>query len=114
MRLEIKNEIRARKILVLVINKNGKVYQIHRITSRSNEIATNNVVKVIDVKEEDTVVEYGIKYDFKTKRPLHVMQVIYHPKTMNYMDATKRAKSIVEKYLNEQVKMGVDIYKLMG
>jgi hypothetical protein len=114
MKLEVRNVIGTRKILVLVINSSGTIYQIHRIVPKNNKAVNGNAAKIIDVREDDIVVEYGIKYDFKTKQPLHLMHLIYYPKAVNYMDATMRARKIVSEYLNEQIKRGVDIYSLLG
>jgi hypothetical protein len=114
MKLEIRNMIGTRKILVLVINSSGTIYQIYRVVPRNNRAVNDNAAKIIDVREDDIVVEYGIKYDFKTKQPLHLMHLVHYPKTANYMDAIARAKRIVSEYLNEQIKRGVDIYSLLG
>lgn len=114
MKLEVRNMIGTRKILVLVINGSGTIYQIHRIAQRNSKAVNNNAAKVIDIKEDDIVVEYGIKYDFKTKQPLHLIHLIYYPKTINYIDAITKAKKVTSEYLNEQVKRGVDIYSLLG
>lgn len=114
MKLEVRNVIGTRKILVLVISGSGKIYQIHRIVPRNSKTVNGDVAKVLDIKEDDLVVEYGIKYNFKTKQPLHLMHLIYCPKTVNYMDAMTKAKKIVSEYISEQIKMGVDIYTLLG
>jgi hypothetical protein len=114
VKLEVRNVIGTRKILVLVINSSGTIYQIHRVVPRNSKAVNGNVAKIIDVREDDIVVEYGIKYDFKTKQPLHLMHLIYCPKTVNYMDAMTKAKKIVSEYISEQIKMGVDIYTLLG
>jgi siderophore synthetase component len=106
MKLEVKDLIGAKKSVVFVVNRNGAVYQLHKLTS------TNK--KSIEIKEDDIVVEYALKYDFKENKLRHMMCVIYYPKTMSEEEAFNIAKSAVAKYLDKQIKMGVNLTSILG
>jgi len=110
MQVEVRNGIGTRKAVVFVINRDGKIYQIHRVAFREDK----PVAKVIDVREDDIVVEYGIKYDFKAKREAHLLYIIRYPRAMKYEEALDKAKKAVADYLTHQINMGVKLYSILG
>jgi siderophore synthetase component len=110
MKLEIKDFIGVKKAVIFVINNSDRIYQIHRIEYKWGK--NNN--KIIDINENDIVVEYALKYDFKENKLRHLMVVIYHPKQVSENEAFNKAKNVITRYLEKQVKMGVDLYRLLG
>jgi hypothetical protein len=110
MKLEIKDYIGVKKAVIFVINNDNRIYQIHRIEYKWSK----NNSKVIDVNESDIVAEYALKYDKGTNKFLHLLYIVYHPKTMNEDEAFNRAKNVIARYLDKQVKMGVNLQALLG
>jgi siderophore synthetase component len=110
MKLEIKDSIGVKKAIIFVINDNNRIYQIHRIEYKWGK----NNSKIIDINENDIVVEYAIKYDFKENKLRHLMVVIYHPEQMSENEAFNKAKNVIARYLEKQVKMGVNLQALLG
>jgi hypothetical protein len=110
MQVEIRNGIKSKRAVVFVINKDGRIYQVHRVVFREDK----PVAKVIDVKEDDIVVEYSMRYDFNTKKGIHLLYIIYYPKTMKYEEAFNKVKNIIADYLNYQINMGVKLYSIVG
>jgi len=110
MKFEVKDFIGAKKAIIFVINSNNKIYQIHRVEFKQNK----NSSKVIDINENDIVAEYILKYDKGTNRFLHLLCIIYHPKTMSEDEAFNRAKNVIARYLEKQITMGVSLYRLVG
>jgi hypothetical protein len=110
MKLEVKDFIGAKKAIIFVINNNNKIYQIHKVEFKWNK----NPSKVIDINDNDIVAEYTLKYDKGTNKFLHLLYIIYHPKTMNEDEAFNRAKVVIGKYLESQIAMGVNLHKLVG
>jgi hypothetical protein len=110
MKLEVKDFIGVKKAIIFVINDNNKIYQIHKVEFKWNK----NPSKVIDINDNDIVAEYTLKYDKGTNKFLHLLYIIYHPKTMNEDETFNRAKIVIGKYLESQIAMGVNLHKLVG
>jgi len=110
MRLEVKDFIGAKRVIVFVINSNNMIYQIHRVEFKQSK----NSSKVIDINENDIVAEYTLKYDKGTDRFLHLLCIVYHPRTISEDEAFNRAKNVIARYLEKQTALGVNLYKLVG
>jgi hypothetical protein len=110
MKLEVKDFIGVKKAIIFVINNNNKIYQIHKVEFKWNK----NPSKVIDINENDIVAEYTLKYDKGTNRFLHLLCVVYHPRTISEDEAFNRAKVVIGRYLESQVSMGINLQRLLG
>jgi len=101
VKFEVRDGLGVKQAVVFVINENGRVYQVHKVVFGSKPVA-----KIIEIRENDVVVEYGTKYDLLTKKTMHLLHVLYYPETMKYEEAVNRAKAVVSSYLRKQIEMG--------